>query len=85
MAAFARQSASAKSTCLPITKPSAPTNLTHHEALDINVPIACSDVAVLPGEVLVGDRDGVMVIPAHLADKLAEECTAMEMYKGVPL
>jgi regulator of RNase E activity RraA len=66
-------------------KPSAPTNLTHHEALDINVPIACGDVAVFPGDVLVGDRDGVMVIPAHLADELAEECTAMESYEDFVL
>ena len=61
--------------------PSAPTNLTLHEALDINVPIACGDVAVFPGDVLVGDRDGVMVVPAHLADEIADECTGMESYE----
>ncbi|XUY28873.1 ribonuclease activity regulator RraA [Agrobacterium sp. rho-8.1] len=62
-------------------KPSAPTNLTLHEAIDINVPISCGDVAVFPGDVLVGDNDGVMVIPAHLADELAEECANMESYE----
>lgn len=62
-------------------KPSAPTNLTLHEAIDINVPISCGDVAVFPGDILVGDKDGVMVIPAHLADDLAEECTGMEAYE----
>lgn len=61
--------------------PSAPTNLTLHEALDINVPIACGDVAVFPGDVLVGDGDGVMVIPAYLADEIAEECLGMESYE----
>ncbi|MGE7371204.1 ribonuclease activity regulator RraA [Neorhizobium sp. NPDC001467] len=66
-------------------KPSAPTNLTLHEAIDINVPISCGDVAVFPGDVLVGDHDGVMVIPAHLADELAEECTAMESYEDFVL
>jgi regulator of RNase E activity RraA len=66
-------------------RPSAPTNLTHHEAMDINVPIACGDVAVFPGDVLVGDRDGVMVIPAHLAEELADECTAMESYEDFVL
>jgi len=66
-------------------KPSAPTNLTLHEALDINVPISCGDVAVFPGDVLVGDRDGVMVIPAHLADELADECTEMERYEDFVL
>lgn len=65
--------------------PSAPTNLTLHEALDINVPIACGDVAVFPGDVLVGDRDGVMVVPAHLADDIADECTGMESYEDFVL
>ncbi len=64
---------------------SAPTNLTLHEALDINVPIGCGDVAVFPGDVVVGDRDGVMVIPAHLAEEIAEECTGMESYEDFVL
>ncbi len=62
-------------------KPSAPTNLTLHEALDINVPIACGDVAVFPGDVIVGDRDGVMVVPAHLAEEIAEVCAGMESFE----
>jgi len=66
-------------------RPSAPTNLTLHEALDINVPIACGDVAVFPGDVMVGDKDGVMVIPAHLAEEIAEECTGMESYEDFVL
>jgi regulator of RNase E activity RraA len=61
--------------------PSAPTNLTLHEALDLNVPIACGDVAVFPGDVLVGDGDGVMVIPAHLAEEIAGECAGMERFE----
>ena len=64
---------------------SAPTNLTLHEALDINVPIACGDAPVFPGDVLVGDRDGVMVIPAHLAEEIAEECTTMETFEDFVL
>lgn len=65
--------------------PSAPTNLTLHEALDLNVPIACGDVAVFPGDVLVGDGDGVMVIPAHLAEEIAEECLGMESFEAFVL
>ena len=57
-------------------KPSAPTNLTLHEALDINVPISCGDAPVFPGDVLVGDRDGVMVLPAHLVDEIADDASA---------
>lgn len=61
--------------------PSAPTNLTLNQALDINVPIGCGDVAVFPGDVIVGDDDGVMVIPAHLADQVAEEAKKKELYE----
>ena len=64
---------------------SAPTNLTHHEAMDINVPISCGDAPVFPGDILVGDKDGVMVIPAHLADEIAEECTGMESFEAFVL
>lgn len=60
---------------------SAPTNLTLHEAIEINCPIACGDAAVFPGDVIVGDRDGVMVIPAHLADEIAETCSGMESFE----
>lgn len=60
---------------------SAPTNLTLHQAMDINVPIGCGDVAVFPGDVIVGDDDGVMVIPAHLADEIAEEAVDMTLYE----
>lgn len=65
--------------------PSAPTNLTLHEALDINVPIACGDVAVFPGDVMLGDNDGVMVIPAHLAEEIADECLGMESFEAFVL
>ncbi|HWU61940.1 MAG TPA: ribonuclease activity regulator RraA [Ensifer sp.] len=64
---------------------SAPTNLTKHEALDINIPIACGQVAVFPGDVLVGDGDGVMVIPAELADEIANACAGMESYEAFVL
>ena len=60
---------------------SAPTNLTLHQAIDINVPIGCGDVAVFPGDIIVGDRDGVIVIPFHLAEEVAQECLAMESYE----
>ena len=62
--------------------PSAPTNLTLHQALDINVPIGCGDVAVFPGDIIVGDDDGVIVLPAHLADEIAEEAINMTLYEN---
>lgn len=66
-------------------QPSAPTNLTLHQALDINVPIGCGDVAVFPGDVLVGDDDGIMVIPAEIVDTVADECTEMTIFEDFVL
>ncbi|MFK8251159.1 ribonuclease activity regulator RraA [Ancylobacter terrae] len=51
----------------------APTNLTRHHAVDINVPVGCGDVPVYPGDIIVGDREGVVVIPRHLADEVARD------------
>jgi len=62
-------------------RPSAPTNLTHHQALDINVPIGCGDVPVWPGDVVVGDGEGVIIIPAHLADEIADEAVEMTAFE----
>lgn len=62
-------------------RPSAPTNLTLHQALDIDVPIGCGDVAVFPGDVMVGDGEGVVVIPAHLAGEIADEATEMTAFE----
>jgi regulator of RNase E activity RraA len=62
-------------------RPSAPTNLTHHQAIDINVPIGCGDTPVFPGDVVVGDGEGVVVIPAHLADEIADEAVEMTAFE----
>jgi regulator of RNase E activity RraA len=62
-------------------RPSAPTNLTLHHAIELNVPIGCGDAPVFPGDVIVGDADGVIVIPAHLADEIAVEATEMTAYE----
>lgn len=61
--------------------PSAPTNLIHHHAVDINVPIGCGGVAVYPGDVVVGDADGVIVIPAHFAEEVAEDAVQMTAFE----
>lgn len=62
-------------------RPSAPTNLTLHQAIEINVPIGCGDAPVFPGDVIVGDDDGVLVIPAHLADEIAAEAAEMTVFE----
>lgn len=62
-------------------RPSAPTNLTVHQAIDIDVPIGCGDAPVFPGDVIVGDADGCIVLPAHMADELADEATEMTAFE----
>ena len=62
-------------------RPASPTNLTLHQAMDIDVPIGCGDVAVFPGDIVVGDADSVIVVPAHLADEVADESTEMTAYE----
>ena len=62
-------------------RPAAPTNLTVHQAIDINVPIGCGDAPVFPGDVIVGDGEGVVVIPAHLADEVAAEAVEMTAFE----
>jgi regulator of RNase E activity RraA len=58
--------------------PSAPLNLAAHHAMDLDVPIGCGGVAVYPGDVIVGDRDGVAVIPRALANEVAADAAEQE-------
>ena len=61
---------------------SAPLNLIHHHAIDLNVPIGCGGVAVYPGDIMVGDSEGVVVIPAHLADEVARDGAEQEVMEA---
>src|SRR5689334_3345677 len=54
------------------------TNLAQHHAVDMQIPIGCAEVAVYPGDIMVGDEEGVVCIPAHLADEIAEPAAAQE-------
>ena len=54
------------------------TNKTVHHPSEIQVPIACGGVAVFPGDLLVGDQEGVVAIPAHMAAAVAAEAEEME-------
>ena len=64
-------------------RPASPTNLTLHEAIDINVPIGCGDVPVFPSDIVVGDDDSVIVIPAEVAQEIADEATNMTHLRAV--
>jgi regulator of RNase E activity RraA len=54
------------------------TNLVQHHATDINVPIGCAEVPVYPGDIMVGDEEGVVCIPRHLAEEIAEAAKEQE-------
>lgn len=54
------------------------TNKTIHHPLDIQQPIGCGGVAVYPGDIIVGDGEGVVVVPRHLAAEVAEAAVAQE-------
>ena len=58
--------------------PSAPLNLARHHAVESNVPIGCGGVAVYPGDIIVGDRDGVVVIPQAIAAGVAADAVEQE-------
>lgn len=63
------------------SRASSPTNLTTNEAIAINEPIGCGDAPIFPGDIVVGDDDSVIIIPAHLADEVADEAIEMTAYE----
>ena len=59
----------------------APLNLARHHAVEYNVPIGCGGVAVYPGDVVVGDADGVVIVPRHLAEEVSREALEIEQFE----
>lgn len=51
------------------------------QAVEIGVPIGCADVAVYPGDIVVGDAEGVVVVPAQLAGRIAKEAWEATQYE----
>ncbi|WP_442923432.1 fumarylacetoacetate hydrolase family protein [Microbacterium sp. KUDC0406] len=49
-----------------------------HVPWDVDVTIACGGATVQPGDIIVGDGDGVIVIPANLAEEVADAALAQE-------
>jgi 4-hydroxy-4-methyl-2-oxoglutarate aldolase len=47
-----------------------------NDAGEINVPISCGGVSITPGDIIVGDADGVVVIPQADAEKVLEKALA---------
>jgi regulator of RNase E activity RraA len=65
--------------CAAVT---ATTRLSYHHVADLQVPVSCAGVAVYPGDVIHGDADNVTVVPAHLAQELADLCEAQDDLEG---
>jgi regulator of RNase E activity RraA len=61
-------------------RPTSPPSPIVHYPIDLNLPIGCGGVAVYPGDIIVGDCDGVVVIPSGIADEIAEEAVATSLY-----
>lgn len=49
-----------------------------HVPWESDIAIGCGNTTVIPGDVIVGDDDGVVVIPRALAQEVAEEALAKE-------
>lgn len=59
-------------------QPSPPVNRVVHHALEHGRPIACGGVAVYPGDWIIGDADGIVVVPANIAAEIAREAVEQE-------
>ena len=57
----------------------ATTSFVIHHPLEMNVPIGCAGVLVMPGDVIVGDGEGVVAIPAHVAEGVAHDGYEQEL------
>jgi regulator of RNase E activity RraA len=53
-----------------------------HHVADLQVPIGCAGVAVYPGDILMGDRDGVLVVPRMVAIEIAEPSYEQEQIEA---
>ncbi|WP_315855399.1 ribonuclease activity regulator RraA [Rhizobium leguminosarum] len=56
----------------------ASTRPAYHRAVDMQLPIGCSGVAIYPGDIVVGDSDGVVVIPRAIAEEMANDSYEQE-------
>lgn len=51
----------------------------NHIPIDINVPVQCAGVLIRPGDILVGDGEGVLVVPTEIAAQVAEAAAENEL------
>jgi len=58
------------------------TSFVSHHPMDMNLPIGCGGVAVFPGDVIVGDAEGVVVIPRHMAGDVARDTLEQDRFEN---
>ena len=63
----------------------ATTSSTKHHPVDMNLPIGCGNVLIMPGDVMVGDADGVVAIPRHVAEEVALAAVEQERLESFVL
>lgn len=56
----------------------AATSFLIHHPVDINVPIGCAGVLIMPGDVMVGDGEGVVAVPAAVAEEVVHDAYEQE-------
>ena len=49
-----------------------------HIPWDTDITIACGGATVQPGDIIVADSDGILVIPPAIAEELVDDCIAQE-------
>jgi regulator of RNase E activity RraA len=60
----------------------AATSFQIHHPVDINVPIGCAGVLIMPGDLLVGDGEGVVALPAQVAESVAHDADEQEQLEA---
>jgi regulator of RNase E activity RraA len=55
-----------------------PNSTQAHRFIELDVPVTCGGVAVYPGDFLVGDSDGVILVPGGIAEAVAREALDYE-------
>ncbi|MCD1287647.1 ribonuclease activity regulator RraA [Brevibacterium sp. CCUG 69071] len=70
-----------RSTGLPSFCAGATANVSrsHLRVVEQNIPIGCGGTAVYPGDIIVGDADGVLVVPEHCANDVARDSCEQEL------
>ena len=59
----------------------APASVAGLYAVELQVPIGCGGVAIFPGDIMAGDKDGVIVIPRKLVTEISKDAPEQERYE----